>query len=495
MQQLPGQDGRYRPVRRIHTSGIGEVWEADDTLLGRRVAIKVLAAELAADPWAVWTFRREARASAKLDHPNIIKVLDVVTGETPLLVVELLEGQTLASRLRRGGAVPALEAAGIAAGVADGLDVAHRAGILHRDVRPSNVMLTAGGEVKVLGFGIAAAWEAHSTTGQQLLATATYAPPERIRGGRASPAGDLYALGVVLYELLTGRPPFVADTAEQLLRAHLEAAPRPVRDLVFWVPPGIAATCEAALAKDPARRPASAGALAVQLRAAAQAAQASADAFLSHTTGPGRPAAPTRRPSADHNQGVEQPPKPRRRSPTVKATAAVVVVLAAAGAAVAWWQANDDRSRPVAPPPASVVRQQPPRAASITVLLRYRARVWTRATVDGRLRFDGTATPGERRSWTARRSVELVLGNPTGVDLVVDDPADTSRGHRAQRVRVCWTPAVRTAVVPEAADGQSAGCFGSYNFLYASSRPALRRPSSRRQHHDGTRVPASPLHG
>jgi serine/threonine-protein kinase len=419
MQQPLGQDGRYRPVRRIGVGRMGDVWEADDTLLGRRVAVKILAQELAGDPWAVWAFRREARASAKLDHPNVVRVLDVVDGDPPFLVVELLEGQTLTERLRRGGALPPLEAAGIAAAVADGLEVAHRAGIIHRDVKPSNVMLTAGGGAKVMDFGIAAAWEAHFTAGQQLLASASYAPPERIRGGRASPAGDLYSLGVVLYELLTGRPPFLAGTTEQLLRAHLEAAPRPVRDLVFWVPSEIAAVCEAALAKDPAGRPASAGALAAQLRAAARAAQASADAFLSRTTGPGRPAAPAWRPSADQDQVVDEPSKPRGRSRTVRATAAVVV-LAAAGAAVAFWQTKGDRVRAVSPS-AVTARQVPPdRAASITVLLRYRARVWTRCTVDGRLLFDGVGTPGERRGWTARRSVDLVLGNPTGVELVVD---------------------------------------------------------------------------
>ena len=162
------------------------------------------------------------------------RVFDFVDDKAPFLVLELLEGQTLADRLRRDGALPPVEAARIGAAVADGLDVAHRAGIIHRDIKPSNIMLTASGGVKVMDFGIAAAWEAHSTAGQQLLATASYAPPERIRGGRASPAGNLYSLGVVLYEMLTGRPPFLADNAEQLLRAHLEAATRPVRSLVFW---------------------------------------------------------------------------------------------------------------------------------------------------------------------------------------------------------------------------------------------------------------------
>jgi serine/threonine-protein kinase len=421
MQQVLGQDGRYRSVRRIDAGGMGEIWEADDTLLGRRVAIKVLAEELADDPVALRRFRREARATAKLDHPNVVRVFDFVEGEVPFLVLELLEGQTLADRLRRDGALPPVEAARIAAAVADGLDVAHRAGIIHRDIKPSNIMLTASGGVKVMDFGIAAALEAHSTTGQQLLATASYAPPERITGGRASPAGDLYSLGVVLYEMLTGRPPFLANNAEQLLRAHLEAAPQPVRSLVFWVTSEIAAACEAALVKDPAGRPASARALAAQLRAAAQAARASAEAFSPSSIGADRPAEPTRRLSADPIEVVREPHRRGRRSRVVMVAAAVVVLLGVAGAAVALWPTTVDRARTATPPPAATVRQEPAdRAASITVTLRYRARVWTQCKVDGRLVFDGVGTAGERRSWTARQSLDLVLGNPTGVELVVD---------------------------------------------------------------------------
>ena len=422
MQQQLGHDDRFQAVRRIDAGGMGEVWEADDTLLGRRVAIKVLAVELAGDPVAVRRFGREARATAMLDHPNVVRVFDFVDGEAPFLVLELLEGQTLAERLR-GGALPPLEAARIAAEVADGLDAAHRIGIIHRDIKPGNIMLTAGGGVKVMDFGIAAAREAHSTTGQELLATAAYAPPERIAGGRASPAGDLYSLGVVLYEMLTGRPPFMADTAERLLRAHLEAEPRPVRELVFWVPPEIAAACEAALAKDPAARPASAGALAARLRAAASAAQASEADFPLRTIGADRtadddrPAAPTRRLRPDQTQAVEDPRRPRRRPRRVGVAAALVVVLGVA--AVAFWRATVDRPG-TARPSAATARQAPAaRPASVTVTLRYRERVWTQCRVDGRLAFDGTGLPGERRSWTARR-VDLVLGNPTGVELVVD---------------------------------------------------------------------------
>jgi tRNA A-37 threonylcarbamoyl transferase component Bud32 len=416
VQELLGQDGRYRAVRRIDAGGMGEIWEADDTLLGRRVAVKVLAAELAGDRVAVRRFRREARATAKLAHPNVTRVFDFVDGQAPFLVLELLEGQTLAERLRRGGAVPPVEAARIAAAVADSLDAAHRAGIVHRDVKPSNIMLTPSGEVKVMDFGIAAAWEVHSTTGQQLLATASYVAPERVADGRASPSADIYSLGVMLYEMLTGRLPFVAATAEQIIRAHLETAPQPVRALAPWVPPGIAAACEAALAKNPAGRPASAGALAARLRAAADAA---ADVLHSGRVGADGPPERTRAMSADQTEVVDRSHKVRR-SRRIKAAAAVAVLLGVAGAAVALWQtSNVDNPRP-GHPPVATVRQEPTRAASVTVMLRYRARVWTRCTVDGRLAFDGVGTPGEQRSWTARRSVELVLGNPTGVELVVD---------------------------------------------------------------------------
>jgi Domain of unknown function (DUF4115) len=198
-----------------------------------------------------------------------------------------------------------------------------------------------------------------------------------------------------------------------------------VRALVFWVPPEIAAACEAALAKDPAARPASAGALAARLRAAAQAAQASAAARPLRTVGADRtvatdrPAEPTRRLWPDQTQVVGHRRKSRRRFRMLGGVATVVALLGAAVAAVVFWQANLDRPQAVPPPAATVQKAPATRPASITVTLRYRERVWTQCRVDGRVAFDGIGTPGERRSWTARR-VDLVLGNPTGVELVVD---------------------------------------------------------------------------
>jgi len=266
-----GPEGRYRLVRRIAAGGMGEVWEADDTVLGRRVALKVLVAELAADDRATRRFVREARATARLAHPNVARVYDFGRdGGAPFLVMELLEGETLARRLADGPLPPA-GAARVAAAVADALDAAHQRGIVHRDVKPANVMLTPGGDVKVMDFGIAAAAdETHSTTGSGMYATVAYVSPERVAGEPATPASDLYSLGAVLYELLCGRPPFSASTPALVARAHLHDRPAPVRQLAPWVPRPLAEAAEAALAKDPARRPSSAAAFAARIRAAAR---------------------------------------------------------------------------------------------------------------------------------------------------------------------------------------------------------------------------------
>ena len=234
-----GPEGRYRLVRRLGVGGMGEVWEADDSVLGRRVALKVLVDERRTTPRATRRFVREARATAKLTHPNVTRIYDFGRdGGLPYLVMELLEGDTLADRLADGPMPPA-EAARIGAAVADALDAAHSRGIIHRDIKPSNVLLTPAGEVKVMDFGIAAAAdETHSTTGSGLYGTAAYISPERAAGQAATPAADLYSLGAVLYELLTGRPPFLGDSPVLVVRAHLHERPRPVRELAPGCRPG-----------------------------------------------------------------------------------------------------------------------------------------------------------------------------------------------------------------------------------------------------------------
>ena len=267
--------GRYRVGALLGAGGMGEVWAARDLLLDRPVAVKVLGAALAGDGRAAERLRREARAAARLDHPNIARMLDLGEHDgRPYLVMELLEGESLAARIDRAGPIPPAEAARVVAAVADALQAAHSAGVVHRDVKPGNVFLTSGGEVKVLDFGIAsAAGEADLTTGD-LLGTAAYLAPERALGRPATPAADLYSLGVVLYELLAGRRPFQGGSDIELAMAHVTARPAPLALVAPSTPPSLVAACEHALAKDPAARPPSAAAFARLLRAPAPAAPA-----------------------------------------------------------------------------------------------------------------------------------------------------------------------------------------------------------------------------
>jgi tRNA A-37 threonylcarbamoyl transferase component Bud32 len=411
-----GPGGRYRLVRRIATGGMGEVWQADDTVLGRRVALKMLVEELAADDRATRRFVREARATARLAHPNVARVYDFGRGGgPPFLVMELLEGETLAARLASGPLPPA-EAARVAAAVADALEAAHERGIVHRDVKPSNVMLTPGGEVKVLDFGIAAAAdETHSTTGSGLYATVAYVSPERVAGEPATPASDVYSLGAVLYELLCGRPPFPGSSPALVARAHLHDQPVPVRQLAPWVPARLAEACEAAMAKDPARRPSSAASLAIRLRAASAVA-------------PG--AAPEGGPAATVRVGAGGPVWRRHRRRVTVLLGVVLVGLLAVVAAreLGLWPAGgEDRAAALAP-------------ASVTVTVHATDRVWARATVDGRVAYEGILVAGDRRTFTARRAVDLRLGNAGGVRLTVDGRNRGAPGRPGQIWRGRFAP-------------------------------------------------------
>jgi eukaryotic-like serine/threonine-protein kinase len=261
--------GRYAIRRRIAGGGMGEVWEATDTVLERPVAIKVLSPALAGDERFLERFRREARAAAGLTHPNVAQVYDYgEDGRTRFIVMELLQGETLAARLGREKRLPPEEAASIGAQTADALEAAHRAGVVHRDVKPGNIMLTPDGGVKVMDFGIAAA--AHDTsltaTGS-LLGTAMYMAPEHVSGDPATPASDVYALAVVMYEALTGAPPFEMETPVATAAAHVHTAPAPLLTRAPDVPAPLAAAVERGLAKDPSDRPSSAAAFAGLLRA------------------------------------------------------------------------------------------------------------------------------------------------------------------------------------------------------------------------------------
>ncbi|MEZ5177302.1 MAG: Stk1 family PASTA domain-containing Ser/Thr kinase [Acidimicrobiales bacterium] len=252
-------NGRYELQRRVGRGGMAEVFLARDRLLDRPVAIKILFPEFATDPSFVARFRREAQAAANLNHPNIVGVYDWGKERgTYYIVMEYVDGRTVSDILRADGPIEAKRAAGIAADVAAALGFAHRKGVVHRDVKPGNVLITATGEVKVADFGIARAMTSSSeenlTQTGSVMGTATYFSPEQAQGKPVDPRSDLYSLGVVLYEMASGRPPFSADSPVAIAYKHVQEPLPPLHEKVPGVPRGYEAVTNKALAKDPDRR-------------------------------------------------------------------------------------------------------------------------------------------------------------------------------------------------------------------------------------------------
>ncbi|QOC95139.1 serine/threonine-protein kinase [Micromonospora craniellae] len=258
--QLLGE--RYRLIEQVGTGGMSVVWRGYDEVLGRQVAVKVLASRLASDRAFRHRIRIEAQAAARLCHPNITGVYDYGESEqagltVPYVVMELIDGAPLTARLRRDARLPWREAVTVAAEVASALATAHARGVVHRDVTPGNVMLTPTG-VKVVDFGISAlVGENEKGLDGALLGTPAYLAPERLDNGQVSPATDVYAVGLLLYRMLTGRLPWEADSTTQMLRAHLYREPEPM-PTVPGLPDGVAALVHRCLAKRPADRPATA---------------------------------------------------------------------------------------------------------------------------------------------------------------------------------------------------------------------------------------------
>ena len=259
--------GRYLLTDLVATGGMGEVWSAEDQVLGRVVAVKLLRREYAADDAFLGRFRAEARHAASIGHPGIAQVFDYGEDEgTAYLVMELVPGEPLSARLRREGALPAAVAVPLLQQAAMALDAAHATGLVHRDVKPGNLLITPDERVKITDFGIARAGDqAPLTRTGEVMGTAQYLSPEQAMGRTATPASDVYSLGIVAYETLSGRRPFEADTAVAIALAQVNNAPDPLPDTV---PGPVAAVVLQALSKDPAERPASAAAFADSLGAA-----------------------------------------------------------------------------------------------------------------------------------------------------------------------------------------------------------------------------------
>jgi eukaryotic-like serine/threonine-protein kinase len=248
-------DGRYRVQSRLGSGGMAEVWSAEDSQLGRRVALKLLASRFAADPDFRERFRREASAAAAMQHPNIVAIFD--RGEwdgTSYIAMELVEGRTLKQVIQERGPIAAGPAIHVAIEILKALRYAHKRGIVHRDIKPQNVLIDEEGHAKVADFGIARAGASDMTDDGAILGTVQYVAPEQAQGKPVSPRSDLYSVGVVLYELLTGQVPFDGEAPVSIALKQVSEPPVPPAQLEPSIPPALEAVVMRALEKDPDRR-------------------------------------------------------------------------------------------------------------------------------------------------------------------------------------------------------------------------------------------------
>jgi serine/threonine-protein kinase len=262
---------RYEIQARIGRGGMADVFSARDLLLDRKVAIKVLFPEFAVDPTFVERFRREAQAAANLNHPNIVNVYDWGKYQgTYFIAMEYVQGRTLAEILKANKQLTSKQAAEIASEVAAALGFAHDAGLAHRDIKPANILIGTNGQVKVADFGIARAMnaptESNLTQAGSVMGTATYFSPEQAQGAQPDPRSDLYSLGIVMYEMVAGRPPFTGENPVSIAYKQVHDPPQPINQIVADVPKAYEAIVAKLLAKDPKMRYPSAQALRDDLR-------------------------------------------------------------------------------------------------------------------------------------------------------------------------------------------------------------------------------------
>ena len=252
--------GRYRLDRPLGSSGMAEVFGATDLQLRREVAVKRLPSSAMRDATARARFAREARALARVNDPHVVTVFDIVVDDgRPFLVMEFVDGMTLSELIHRDGRIDPARVVSIAEDICSGLAAVHACGIVHRDMKPSNVFLTTSGAVKIGDFGIASvASDVTVTRAGEVFGSAPYVSPEQVTGDPVDARADLYALGCVMFEMATGRPPFVGDEPAALAYQHAHTTPERADGVVPQVPAALASTIDRLLAKDPSDRPDSA---------------------------------------------------------------------------------------------------------------------------------------------------------------------------------------------------------------------------------------------
>ena len=370
---------RYELHGTLGVGGMAEVREGVDRVLDRRVAVKLLRPDLSRDPAVRERFLREARNAAKFNHPNAVAVFDTgVADDRPFMVMELVEGETLADRLKRAGALDPRDAVSVTDEVLAALSAAHAMGLVHRDVKPGNIMLPAAGGVKLVDFGIAKGVQEATmglTATGHIIGTPAYLSPEQVEGSSATPASDVYAMGIVLFEMLAGAPPFTADSAVAVAVAHTTRPVPSIRQIRPEVDAHTAAIVEQALRKDPSGRFADAQQMRAALRGDAAATTAAlAGAAATQVLPPTAPMAPLPR-----RQTVATAPSPaRRNTPWLLLGVAALLLLGLAAFALsddenptaqpteqptrATGQAQDPATQeaPAPPPPTQPAQDDPP---------------------------------------------------------------------------------------------------------------------------------------
>jgi serine/threonine-protein kinase len=362
-------DGRYRILRKLGSGGMANVYLAEDEDLGRRVAIKILNERYASDDSFNERFRREAKSAAGLSHPNIVSIYD--RGEAdgiPYIAMEVIEGRSVKELILTSGPLPVAQAVEYAKQVLSALRFAHRNGIIHRDIKPHNILIGAEDRLKVTDFGIARAGASQMTEVGSIMGTAQYLSPEQARGAPVTAASDLYSVGIVLYEMLTGKTPFTGETPIEIAMKHLNEPPRPPSELRSEIAPELDQIVLRALAKDANERYQTAEEFSAdldRLEAGIPVSPETTAAATAILTGlpatdatqvlppdagtrvlPPRPTAPSRRPPAyPPDYGYREPPRRRRRGvPWL-----IALLFVAAAAAAGWYvysQIQEERNEP-----------------------------------------------------------------------------------------------------------------------------------------------------